>query len=236
MRDNCTTAGGGTPRGEIAPLLPPHPRRILEVGCGSGATLRWLRRSFWPESWYAGVDINDDALKLAAESLDYAERCDLDERVPDIPDASIDLLLCLDVLEHLKDPWRVLEQLHGFVAKGGCLIASIPNVRHAAVVLPLLLGGRWEYRDSGILDRTHLRFYTRRAAIELVSGAGFSIDAVKGLGTEAGKRGHKFNIATLGLLSDFLTRQYLIRATKVEATSITRRTSPPPTCSRRNLR
>jgi 2-polyprenyl-3-methyl-5-hydroxy-6-metoxy-1,4-benzoquinol methylase len=205
-----------TVRSEIEELLPRDAHRILEVGCGAGATLAWLRQR-WPKAWCAGVDINAEQLALAAAGIDYAERCDLDERLPSIALGSVDLLLCLDVLEHLRDPWAVLRSLGELVCPGGTAIVSVPNVRHASVVWPLLAAGRFAYGGSGILDRTHLRFFTRQSAADLVHGAGFEVGAVRGLGTERGKRGHVPNLLTLGLLSDFLARQYVLQGTKVAA-------------------
>ena len=202
-----------TVREEIEGLLPATAERILEVGCGAGATLAWLKQR-WPDAWVAGADVNAEQIALAAARIDHAERCDLDRTVPSIAPSSIDLLLCLDVLEHLRDPWAALRTLGALVRPGGCVIASVPNVRHASVLWPLLCRGRWHYGGSGILDRTHLRFFTRASAIELVRDAGFEVRAVRGLGTEPGKRGHVPNLMTLGLLRDFLTRQYLVQGAR----------------------
>ena len=202
-----------TARQEIAPLLPQSAERVLEIGCGAGGTLRWLRQR-WPNAWLAGADINPKQVELARDCANHVEQCDLDARVPAIPEESIDLLLCLDVLEHLRDPWSTLSRLHRLVKPQGCCIISTPNVRHASVVLPLLFAARWRYQGSGIMDRTHLRFFTRSSACDLAREAGFRIDTVLGLGTEAGKRGHYWNVFTLGLFRDLLTRQYVIRATR----------------------
>jgi 2-polyprenyl-3-methyl-5-hydroxy-6-metoxy-1,4-benzoquinol methylase len=202
-----------TVRREIEALLPERADRVLEVGCGAGATLAWLRER-WPAAWLAGADVNAEQVAVAAQRADHAERCDLDEALPAIAPESVDLLLCLDVLEHLRDPWGALAALRALVRPGGTLIVSVPNVRHASVVWPLLRAGRFRYGGSGILDRTHLRFFTRESAVALVRDAGFDVRAVRGLGTERGKRGHALHLATFGLFRDFLTRQYLVQATR----------------------
>jgi len=199
-------------RNEIAPLLPATAHRVLEVGCGAGGTLLWLRGR-WPDAWLAGVDLNAGQLARAS-GIDYAECCDLEIGLPAVEESSIDLLLCLDVLEHLHDPWSAVKRLGRLVAPGGRIIASLPNVRHATVLWPLLVRGDWEYGSSGILDRTHLRFFTRKSAIGLIEAGGFVVDAVEGIGTQPGRRGRKFHIATLGLMRDFLTRQYLVRGVR----------------------
>lgn len=130
-----------------------------------------------------------------------------------IEPGSIDLLLCLDVLEHLVDPWETLRRLAALLRPNGVLVASIPNVRYYRVLLPLMLGGRWDYQDSGILDRTHLRFFTRATAIELVESAGFSIEQVSA--TNAHTRNWKYRLLdalTLSHARPYFEFQYLIRA------------------------
>jgi 2-polyprenyl-3-methyl-5-hydroxy-6-metoxy-1,4-benzoquinol methylase len=83
-------------------------------------------------------------------------------------------VLLLDVLEHLVDPETILREAHGWLAPGGAVLCSIPNVAHWRVRLGLLRG-HFEYEDSGLLDRTHLRWYTRRTARALVGDAGYEI-------------------------------------------------------------
>lgn len=122
---------------------------------------------------------------------------------------SFDVILTLDVLEHLQDPWATVRKLHRLLKPKGCLIASIPNVRHIAVLAPLAIAGRWTYRDSGLLDRSHLRFFTERSAIELLECSGLKVDKIK---ASRGRKSRALNIATLGLLRPFFDFQYLIRA------------------------
>src|SRR6185436_7844996 len=88
--------------------------------------------------------------------------------------ASLDCIVCADVLEHLRDPERALRLLLRYLAPDGLLVASIPNVRHASVLLPLLVEGRFRYQDEGILDRTHLRFFTLHEIVELLTRAGLT--------------------------------------------------------------
>jgi hypothetical protein len=81
-----------------------------------------------------------------------------------------------DVLEHLVEPAAVLRHLRRWLSDSGRILISIPNIRHESVVLPLLVEGRWEYADSGILDRTHLRFFTRDGVLKLLVDAGFELE------------------------------------------------------------
>lgn len=91
---------------------------------------------------------------------------------------AFDVVVCADVLEHLPDPAAVLDRVRGWIAPGGRLFVSLPNVANVAVRLSLL-AGRFEYAEAGILDRTHLRFFTRRSALRLVESAGFRIRRVR---------------------------------------------------------
>ena len=94
-------------------------------------------------------------------------------------DGSYDVLLFGDTLEHLADPVSVLRRLSTHLAADGTLIVSVPNVANWAIRL-MLLSGRFRYTDRGILDRTHLRFYTRRTLVEMIESAGFRVQAVVG--------------------------------------------------------
>ena len=89
-----------------------------------------------------------------------------------------DCVIFADVLEHLVDPWAAVRQAREMLAPGGALVVSIPNVLHHAVVKDLLRG-RFDYRDAGVLDRTHLRFFTAATARELVEQAGFRVERME---------------------------------------------------------
>jgi SAM-dependent methyltransferase len=196
-------------RYEIEPLLPPTARRIVDVGTGTGRTAAWLRSRF-PESRTIGLEVNGALLDELAGNVDEALIVDLNAGIPDI--GSPDLILCLDVLEHLVDPREVLAQLAARLSRGGTVIVSLPNVAHLSVSLPLLLRGRFEYRDAGILDRTHLRFFVRDSAIALLNQAGLVVRQ----GIRSGLTGSKTKLAdtvTLGLLRDRLAKQYILAGT-----------------------
>ncbi|NBT55035.1 MAG: class I SAM-dependent methyltransferase [Betaproteobacteria bacterium] len=201
-------------RKEIAPLLPPRCGRVLEVGCGSGATLAWLRASGRAE-YSVGVEISSAAAESARSLVDEIYCLDFEKSGSSFAQPKFDVILCLDVLEHMVDPWRVVDQLvTDQLAPGGTLVMSLPNVRHYSVVLPLLLQGRWDYETAGLLDRTHLRFFTRRTALAMVShpllkgprclSAGFDWPSLKA----------SVNFVTAGLFRDLLTYQYLLSAHK----------------------
>ena len=201
-------------RRDIAPLLPAFSEQVLEVGCGAGATLQWLQKSGRCRRT-VGVELFPVAAERARGRIDELLVGNAEVLLPaQFTSASFDLVLCLDVLEHMVDPWAFVNRVQALMKPGAVLIASIPNVRHARVVLPLLLRGRWRYEESGILDRTHLRFFTHQSAQALVSPPGLRVTScLRRLPPMASKSGI-VNLLMLGLARDLFTMGFLIAARK----------------------
>ena len=122
---------------------------------------------------------------------------------------SYDLILLLDVLEHLVDPVGTLKRLSTLLKPGGHVIVSVPNIAHLSVSLPLLFGRRFTYTEAGILDRTHLKFFVEKTAIDLLNNANLTVikGIVSGLG---GPRSRLLNRASFGLLLHHLAKQYIM--------------------------
>jgi 2-polyprenyl-3-methyl-5-hydroxy-6-metoxy-1,4-benzoquinol methylase len=199
-------------RREILPLLPRHASRALEVGCGAGHTLSLLKKQGLCD-WTCGIEISSTAAEQAAQRLDQVIQGNVEAMDIPVETGSIDLLLCLDVLEHLVDPWETLRRLTTLLSPNGVLVASIPNVRYHKVLLPLMLQGRWDYQDSGILDRTHLRFFTRATAIELIESSGLSVERVSATNLYASNWKYRLlDVLTLSRVRPYFEFQYLIRA------------------------
>lgn len=152
--------------------------RILEIGCAGGATGKLLKERCNVKE-YVGVEISENAGILARQFLDNViiadvEKVDL-ERDYGIKKGYFDLILCLDVLEHLYNPWDVLASLQEYLKDDGYLIASIPNIQNITIINNLI-NGKWEYEKAGILDATHLRFFTRDGIQKMFEGAGLHIE------------------------------------------------------------
>lgn len=206
----------GNVRREIEPLLPAFAARVLEVGCGSGATLAWLKAS-GRVGTTVGIELAAEAAAQARGNVDELHVGDAQVLLAGraFEPASLDLVLCLDVLEHLVDPWAFVARLPALMKPGALLIASLPNVRHLQVVLPLLLQGRWRYANDGLLDRTHLRFFTRESALALLSQEGLQVQRWL-------RRQHRWpsltgwlDLLSLGMMKDLLAINYLIAARRV---------------------
>lgn len=198
-----------TARKEIIPLLPQGAKRILEIGCGEGATLAYLKDTGLAD-WTCGADIHESALQQArAMGVDATIHCNIEELSNLDQGPKFDVILCLDILEHLIDPWSTVKRLSGALTHNGVIIASIPNVQNIRVIAPLIFG-RWTYKDCGILDNGHLRFFTKKSAIELMESSGLRADRII-YNKEKHWLPRLVNTLTLGLFSRFITVQYLIR-------------------------
>lgn len=196
---------------EIAPLLPVssgRPLRVLEIGCSEGHTLEWLKKTGY-SNWTAGVEPYAD-LRVGPGAVDCFFKIDIEKATPELPLESVDLILCLDVLEHLVNPWETIRRLDSLLKPGGHWIISVPNLRNYHVLADLTFKGKFDYVESGILDRTHLRFFTRSSAIELAETSGATVNKV--LGTET-RRWQKRLLTLLGL-GDLLAKQFVIAAKK----------------------
>jgi 2-polyprenyl-3-methyl-5-hydroxy-6-metoxy-1,4-benzoquinol methylase len=126
------------------------------------------------------------------------------------PGASFDTILAYDVLEHLVDPWTAVRRLAALLTAGGQLHVSLPNARSKKLWLPLILRGTFAYEPEGIMDVTHLRFFTRRDVVAMVEAAGLEVDHVDHPPAETWKRRIAYRLG----LAEFLTIQWFVRARK----------------------
>ena len=124
-----------------------------------------------------GIEADAEAAAVATTRLDRV----VAGRFPDDigpEDGPFDCVVFNDVLEHLVDPWEALRRTKALLTGSGTVVAVIPNIRHVRAVLPLLVRGRWDYADTGLLDRTHLRFFTKASMIELFETTGYTVEAI----------------------------------------------------------
>ncbi len=160
-------------------LIPLSAQLILEIGCGSGATgQRYLRRN--PRARYIGLEIQESDAALARQHLTECHVGSIEsvDILQLTQGAAPDCIVFGDVLEQLQDPWALLKKLSSQLAPGGCIAACVPNTGHWSV-LTQLLSGQWPYADTGLFDRTHMRFFTRQSLIQLFQSAGLTITDVR---------------------------------------------------------
>lgn len=202
-------------RVDIERLVSPDARAVLDVGCSTGALGAAIKARTGAQVF--GIELSQEMAQVASAHLDKILVGDAVEIILQgkLQDLQFDTIIFADVLEHLADPWAVLKGVVRYLEAGGIIIASIPNVRHISTIYNLVVKGCWPYRDRGIHDRTHLRFFTKKNIVELFESTGFSIDRIEA-NYRIIERPHRLNrfarfLAISGLKS-FLAFQYLIRA------------------------
>jgi 2-polyprenyl-3-methyl-5-hydroxy-6-metoxy-1,4-benzoquinol methylase len=209
-------------RPEVLALIPLSARRVLDIGCGAGLLGEALKARQPVEVF--GIEMVEPAACQARTRLDHVMIGNLEEMTLDFGPKEFDAIICADVLEHLRNPEHLLKQARGWLRPEGVLIASVPNVRHHTVVRSLL-DGNWTYEPAGLLDQTHLRFFTRRDMDQLFQRAGFSVtrtQIVPGPGDEAWWQGQSHQEVHTGRLrigglprgesEEFYVYQYLLVA------------------------
>jgi methionine biosynthesis protein MetW len=167
-------------RPDVRRHVPAAARRVLDVGCGAGSLGAALREERGAE--VVGIELFPEAAEQAAERLDHVIVANLDDvtELP-YPDGHFDAMTFGDVLEHLRAPDRLLRVLRRYLAPGGTIVCSIPNVKHWTVVFDLLVRDRWRYADSGLLDRTHVHFFTLTELGEMLQQTGFVVRGVESI-------------------------------------------------------
>ena len=165
---------------DLLKLLPRDARLIVESGCGTGALgAEYARLN--PASTYIGIERDEAAGRRARPRLAQVEIADVEEvdlAAIGIERGTVDCLVYGDVLEHLLDPWQLVARHAEWLSPNGIVVACIPNVQHWTVLLNLL-AGEWRYASEGLLDRTHLRWFTRESIVELFHSAGLTVTAVE---------------------------------------------------------
>lgn len=160
---------------DLLRIIPAASRRLIEIGCSAGALAREFKR-IAPDCDYLGVEIDPEYARLAQRYCDRSLVLDIEEADEAFwsGQADRDCWIFGDTLEHLRDPWAVLGRVRKRIAASGCVVACIPNAQHWSLQARLSVGDL-RYADSGLLDRTHLRWFTRQTIIELFAQAGFGI-------------------------------------------------------------
>jgi 2-polyprenyl-3-methyl-5-hydroxy-6-metoxy-1,4-benzoquinol methylase len=213
-------------RGVIANFLPDHYENVLEVGCATGGFVRHLPKA--KQIW--GIEPNPGAADQAREHFTKVLQGTYIEAEDKLPDGYFDLVICNDVIEHMPDHDDFLKRLRVKLKPSAILVGSLPNVRHVTSLAKLLILKDWSYADSGILDRTHLRFFTEKSMRRMFAQHHLNIERMAGVGSVISngflRDGNPLNsvlqgslrsamalmvVASLGTLSDLQYPQYAFR-------------------------
>lgn len=209
MKDNRYHRGQ---RPEMVQFLPAQYHRVLEIGCGEGGFIENLSPGC--EVW--GVDMHEASGRIAAPRLHRVLIGRYDAVQRDLPENYFDLVICNDVIEHMPDHDAFFESIRRKLSKGGYLVASIPNMRYYYCLRELLLHKEWVYCDQGVMDRTHLRFFTERSIRRTLTEHGFTLEVLRGINGLSGAkrvlRAAFFIVLTLGYYTDIVYQQFGFRA------------------------
>jgi 2-polyprenyl-3-methyl-5-hydroxy-6-metoxy-1,4-benzoquinol methylase len=161
---------GGSAAAALARMVEPG-QRVLELGTGPGTVTRILHDKGCKVT---GVEMEPETLATCAPFCERTLLANLEDPLwwEPLGNEKFDVVICADVLEHLRDPRPLLEKLPSFLNEGGCALMSLPNASHLTIVASLL-GGRFPYQKNGLLDNTHLKFYGREDLDALLRECGF---------------------------------------------------------------
>ena len=195
-------------RSELIRLIPAKARTILDVGCGSGMLGKKFKEDH-NEATVWGIELDRVMAKKAESNLDRVLVGDV-EAPADLleEDRRFDCIIFADLLEHLKDPWSVLRKFSRHLTPEGRIVCSIPNIQHYKIIRDIIID-RWLYREEGILDRDHLRFFTLTTIKNLFAVTGYKILTME-RNTKASKLLKILNKLCCHKLDNYLTQQYLV--------------------------
>ncbi len=197
----------GTQRTEMLRYVPVDAQRILEVGCGEGgfcAQLQNDQREIW------GVEINPVAAAKAATICDTVLVGSFDEQLIHLPTNYFDCIVFNDVLEHLYDPWSTVRNVKPLLREQGVLVTSIPNFRYIDnIITEILFRKDFEYKpEGGILDDTHIRFFTSKSMLRMFRNEGYQVLQHEGLRPCKSWKEKLFIFLTIGFLRDARYKQF----------------------------
>ena len=211
------------PRSEMLGFVPTNCRTALEIGCGEGAFLASIPDL--KERW--GIEPNEVSAGIAGGKLTKVLNGSFESVCGDLPQQHFDLVICNDVIEHMRDHDAFFDQIKPHLHRNGHIVGSIPNVRYYATMFEMLIEKYWQYRDDGVLDRTHLRFFTEKSLRRCFDRHGFRIIEFRGINRFPYERGLHDKLvyrplarlaiaSTFGYFRDIQFRQFGFRITRVD--------------------
>lgn len=194
-------------RPEVAGFVPKNIKTILDIRCGQGVFLKLVKAQTGAETW--GVEVQTEVAEKAKDHIDKILTGKVEDVLGSIPNAYFDCITFNDVLEHLLEPAEVLKMIRPKLSENGIIIASIPNVRFFRNLYELLIKKDWEYKDAGILDSTHFRFFTQKSMKRMFENAGYKLVKQEGINKITSWKFQLFNLLTLGVFNDSKYLQFV---------------------------
>lgn len=192
-------------REDVIAAVPPAAKRVLSVGCAAGKTEEQLVRRGVE---VVGVELNREAAAMARGRGVNVIEGDASRVDVNVGAELYDSILYPDILEHLPDPVTVLTRHIRYLKPGGTVYISVPNFRHHSVLWELFIKGHIQYKDAGVLDRTHVRITTRKMVLEWFEMAGLKVTSVNY--AISGRKNKVISVALLGLFREFMAQQVML--------------------------
>mgnify|MGYP001942644396 CR=1 FL=1 len=199
-------------REEMLAFLPTTSKKILDVGCAQGAFGLAMKTKNNAEVW--GIELTPAAAEKAKEVLDKVFIGPCEQFLDELPDNYFDTVYFNDVLEHMQDPYKVLEIIKTKLSDSGVVISSIPNIRYYEVFEEMYFKENFEYKEEGVLDKTHLRFFTKKSIRKMYEDLGFKIISHVGINKGKSLRPYLYNIPRLFKGLDMRFLQFATVASK----------------------
>jgi len=177
--DDTKPAGYYGERADMIKYIPENVQTLLDVGCGEGAFGYACKQQREMEIW--GIELFANQAEIAKRKLDKVLVGNIEFDELDLPDHYFDCIVFNDVLEHLQYPWNVLDKIKKHLKIGGDVVASIPNIRYYENIKKVLINKDWEYEECGIMDKTHLRFFTIKSICNMFERCGYSVINIEGI-------------------------------------------------------
>jgi 2-polyprenyl-3-methyl-5-hydroxy-6-metoxy-1,4-benzoquinol methylase len=193
-------------RQEMLTFLPKKAAKILDVGCGDGTFANVVKKMNNAEVW--GIEYMAEEANKAAKVLDKVFSGACESFIDDLPENYFDVIYFNDVLEHLVDPYTVLDKIKSKLSANGIVISSIPSIRYHNVLMPLLFKKKFEYESFGVMDKTHMRFFTGKSIRNMYENLGYSIVEHKGINASKSIKPILYNILLLFTALDIKYPQY----------------------------
>ena len=193
-------------RREMLHYLPEKAKKILEVGCGNGAFAFLVKQKNDAEVW--GIELMEEEAIIAKTVLDNVLIGSCEIYLNELPEKYFDAIYFNDVLEHLADPYSALEILKSKLAPNGVIISSIPNVRFYRSFAKVVFAKDWKYEEYGIMDKTHLRFFTGKSIKRMYEDLGYKVLVHEGLNKTKSLKPFLFNALVLFTQIDIINHQY----------------------------
>ncbi len=195
-------------RPEMVQYIPVNAKSILEIGCGEGGFIGQFKgtgRELW------GVEINPEAGQKALDECDHVLIGDFNHLKEQLPKKHFDCIVFNDVLEHLYSPWDVIRFCKELLSTEGVIVSCIPNFKYISnLVTEIIIEGEFRYKpEGGILDDTHIRFFTSKSIVRMYNEQGFKILLHEGIRPCKSWKEKLFIQLSLGYLKDSKYKQYV---------------------------